>query len=70
MPRFFFLLAGLLVGFANVCFGQYAQYAIPYDEWPPNGVPYITPDGRMYPSYDERALLTWQGVVCSNFLFL
>lgn len=67
MPRFFFLLVGILVVFANVGFGQEEEeFAIPHDEWPLNGVPYIAPDGKMFPSYDERALLTWQGVVCSK----
>ena len=71
MPRFFFLLVGLLAGLAYVCFGQdEEQYAIPHSEWPPNGVPYVGPDGKVFPSYDDRALLTWQGVVCSNTLLL
>lgn len=73
MVRFFLILVSILAGLAKIGWGQNeedGQYAIPHNEWPQNGVPYIAPDGKVFPSYDERALLTWQGVVCSTFFFL
>ena len=37
---------------------------LPEDEFPPNGVPYVSSDDKqVYPEYTERDLLTWNNLV-------
>lgn len=53
---------------AWVCRGQtveYGEYVVDFADWPMNGVPFVSEDGQVYPSYEERATLVWAGMVCA-----
>ena len=50
-----------------VCRGQTVEdgeYVVDFADWPMNGVPFVSEDGQVYPSYEERATLVWAGMVC------
>lgn len=53
---------------AWVCRGQTVEdgeYVVDFADWPMNGVPFVSEDGQVYPSYEERATLVWAGMVCA-----
>lgn len=56
-------LLGLLALVA-ACARSLAPYELPVEDFPKNGVPYVSPDGDVFPSYLERAALMWNGAVC------
>ena len=62
---------GLLVTLscsAWVCRGQTVEdgeYVVDFADWPMNGVPFVSEDGQVYPSYEERATLVWAGMGCA-----
>lgn len=54
---------------AWVCRGQTSEdgkFEIPIEDWPLNGVPFVSEDNEVYPTYEERATLVWSGVVCCS----
>ena len=53
-----------LVALVAACTHAQGVYELPPEEFPKNGVPYVSPEGDVYPSYLERAALTWNGMVC------
>ena len=58
---------------ACVCRGQTSEdgkYEIEEQDWPLNGVPFVSEDGDTYPTYEERATLVWGGVVCFPPFFM
>ena len=67
MKQHVFVLGVVIAATVGGCLGKEpsaGEYALPFNVWPPNGVPYVSADNEVFPSYDERAILTWLGVVC------
>ena len=67
MRQHAFVMGVVVAALACASLGQdreEGEYAVPFEAWKPNGVPYVSVDNEVFPSYDERAVLTWVGVVC------